>query len=338
MLPSRPLKRAHLRPCTWALLSGLLVLILVAAPALAGVEGSPHDVIAQGYDVKRTSVLQERCTRCHLASSPTLQDFLPAVPPVLSLAYGVSSLACFSCHDGTTIVSPEVDASRTAFHPASHGTDLAGYEGLRSETIGLPHLEGKRMECVTCHEPHDTGHRPLLRADIGEICLICHATRSESALGEQNTSGNHPQGADPEKLVRKEVPLKVAPAFTTPLPAPYPLAGGRASVGTHWDLGGRLSAGGTGTIVCVTCHAVHGDEQAPPLPNLLSADPVRHDADLFCEGCHAGARGDDQAAPPHPNPGGTAKPRNFSSARCIRAITASIRAVVSMAPQNLPAR
>lgn len=290
------------------------ILILVAAPALAAVEGSPHDVIAQDYDVTKTSTLQERCTRCHLPSSPALQDFLPAVPPVLSLAYGASSLACFSCHDGTTIVNPEVDASRTAFHPASHGNDLAGYDGLRSETAGLPYLEGKRMECVTCHDPHDNGHRPLLRADIGEICLICHSPRSESALGELNTSGNHPQGADPAKLARKEVPLKVATTFTTPFPAPYPLAGGRASVGTHWDLGGHLSAGETGTIVCVTCHAVHGDEQAPPLPDLLAADPVRLEADLFCEGCHAGARGDDQVAPPHPNPGGTTTGRTYHPA------------------------
>lgn len=319
MLRSRPLKRAHplrsaSRFVTAAYCVVLLLVLLIAAPALAAVEGGPHDVIAQGYDVTRTSILQERCTRCHVSSSPELKDFLPAVPPVLSSAYGASSLACFSCHDGTTIVSPAVDASRTAFHPASHGNDLTGYEGLRSEAVGLPYLDGKRMECVTCHDPHDNGHRPLLRAGIGEICLICHSTRSEGALGEQNTSGNHPQGANPAKLVRKEVPLKVAAAFTTPFPAPYPLAGGRASVGTHWDLGGHLSAGGTGTIVCVTCHAVHGNEQAPPPPGLLTVDPVRLEADLFCEGCHAGVRGDDQEAPPHPNPGGTETGRTYHPA------------------------
>jgi predicted CXXCH cytochrome family protein len=256
-----------------ALASSLLV--LVATPALAVVEGSPHDLVGQGYDVVRTSVLQERCRSCHLSSSSAAKDFLPAVPPVLALAFDTSSLTCFSCHDGTTIVSPEVDASRTAFHPASHGRDLKRYEGLFGETAGLPTLEGGRMVCVTCHDPHDNSHRPLLRADIGEICLICHSRQNEVGLGEQNNTGNHPLGADPARLARAAVPLQPASAFTTPFPAVYPLVGGRESLGTHWDLGGHLSAGGKGTVVCVTCHTVHGDEQAPPQAELLAVDPVR---------------------------------------------------------------
>ena len=291
--------------------AALLLLFLLASPAFAGIEGSPHDLIAQGYDVTKVSILQERCSRCHLPSSSALQSILPAVPPVLSRAYGASSLVCFSCHDGTTIVSPEVDASLTAFHPASHGYDLAGYEGVFGETAGLPYLESKRMECVTCHDPHDNSHRPMLRVDINGICLICHSPRSEFGLSDRNTTGNHPQGADPAKLARKDVPLKLAPGFKTPFPAPYPPADGHESVGTHWDLGGHLSSGGEGTIVCVTCHAVHGDEQAPPTPDLLAVDPVRREADLLCEGCHAGERGDDQAAPPRPNPGGTKTGRTY---------------------------
>ncbi len=309
MRPSRPLKKARLL---------VLILVLVGAPARGAIEGSPHDLIAQGYDVAKASPLQERCRRCHISTSPAQQDFFRAVPPILEFSYSASSLVCFSCHDGTTIVSPEVDASRTAFHPASHGSDLTGYEGLLgdNDTAGLPFLDGKRMDCVTCHDPHDSGHRPMLRADIGEICLSCHSAQSEFGLADQNATGNHPQGANPATLARNDVPLKVAPAFMTPFPASYPLAGGRASVGTHWDLGGHLSSGGTGTIGCVTCHAVHGDEEAPPRASagLLAADPVRQEADLFCEGCHTGERGDGQKDPLRPNPGGTTTGRTYHPA------------------------
>jgi predicted CXXCH cytochrome family protein len=154
----------------------------------------------------------------------------------------------------------------------------------------------------------------MLRADIGEICQTCHSRQSGFGLGELNTTGNHPQGSDPAKLDRKGVPLKLDPAFTTPYPAPYPLLGGRTSVGAHWDLGGHLSAAEVKTIACITCHAVHGDERTPPRTDLLAVDPVRARADLFCEGCHVGERGDAQAAPPHPNPGGTTTGRTYHPA------------------------
>jgi len=268
-------------------------------------------LITQGYDVKKVSPTQERCSRCHITSSAALQGFLPEVPPVLALSYGSPSLACFSCHDGTTIVSPDVDASRTAFHPLSHGNDLTGYEGLLSEVVGLPYLAGKRMECVTCHDPHDDGHRPFLRVDLQELCLACHSRYTEFGRGKQNRTGNHILGVDPEISPRTDVRLKVADAFRTPNVAAYPLERGKGVGDWHWDLGGHLSRGRSGEIGCVTCHAVHGNESAPPVEKLLAVAPVNDVADLFCEGCHAGVRGDGKAAPAYPNPGGTTTGRTY---------------------------
>ena len=294
-----------------ALLSGLLVLVVAAVPARATVEGSPHDLIAQGYDVVKTSLLQDRCNRCHITSSPALQGLLPDVPPILEHSYGASSLTCFSCHDGTTIVSPDVDASRTAFHPASHGTDLKGYEGLRSEETGLPHLAGTRMECVTCHDPHDNGHRPFLRTDLQELCLSCHSQYTEFSRGKENRTGNHIVGVDPVGSPRAAVPLKITEAFRTPFSPAYPLERGKGPGAWHWDLGGHLANGRSGQIGCITCHAVHGDEAAPPLEKLLAVDPVDEVANLFCEGCHAGTRGDGKPSSAHPNPGGTTTGRTY---------------------------
>ena len=168
----------------------LLLALTAAPPAFATVDGSPHDLIAQGYDVVESSQPEERCSRCHITTLLTLQDFIPEVPPVLRSIYGASSLLCFSCHDGTTIVSPVVDASTTAFHPGSHGSDLTRYEGLGSGTEGLPFMSGNRMECVTCHDPHDNGHRPFLRADLQKLCLVCHSKYAEFGRGKENRTGN----------------------------------------------------------------------------------------------------------------------------------------------------
>lgn len=285
-----------------------LLALLVAAPARGAIEGSPHDVIPQGYDVVKSSLLEERCSRCHVAKMSTLKAFLPEVPPVLVPAHSAASLVCFSCHDGTTIVSPAVDASMSAFHPDSHGADLTGYEGGAD---GLPFLTGNRVGCLTCHDPHDNGHRPFLRAGLQELCLACHSKDAEFSRGKENRTGNHIIGTDPVALLRADVPMVVDDAFRIPFPSPYPLRQGRNAGGWHWSLGGHLSGGGAGVIVCVTCHAVHGAEAAVPVQKLLTIEPVNDVANLFCEGCHAGTRGDGKIAPPHPNPGGTTTGRTY---------------------------
>jgi predicted CXXCH cytochrome family protein len=140
---------------------------------------------------------------------------------------------------------------------------------------------------------------------------VCHSPKSGFGLGPGNSTGNHPQGGNPAEISRAELPLQVLPPFKTPFPTGYPLLGGRESDTAHWDLGGHLSQGAEGTIACVTCHAVHGDEGQPPAASLLAVDPVNDVADLFCEGCHAGQRGDALSNPALPNPGGTTAGRTY---------------------------
>lgn len=302
-------------PCIRAFLSGLLVLAfsLSAVSVRAVVEGSPHDLVSQGYDVVKPTVSRENCNLCHLPT-PAQKGFLPEVPAVLEHSFGAASLVCFSCHDGTTIVSPDVDASRTAFHPASHGNDLAGYEELRSETVGLPYLSGQHMECVTCHDPHDNSHRPFLRADLQELCFSCHSRYAEFGRGLENHTGNHLLAADPAVSTRPEAPLRIAEAFRTAFPSPYPLLQGKGSGGWHWQLGGHLAKGGSGGIACSSCHLVHGNGSAPPPPALLTIEPQNDLANRFCEGCHAGERGDGELSTALPNPGGTKTGRTYHPA------------------------
>jgi predicted CXXCH cytochrome family protein len=293
-----------------ALLAALLSALAPGA-AHGAVEGSPHDLLAQGYDTVRTSMLQERCSRCHLPTSPSQQNLIPEVPPVLQGSYAASSLGCFSCHDGTTIVSPDVDASQSAFHPLSHGTELAGYEGLGTEESGLPYLSGGRMECVTCHDPHDNGHRPFLRAELQELCLACHSKYAEIGRGRENRSGSHVLAAQPATGWRLEVPIKIGAPFQVPFPAPYPPQRAKGAPGVHWARGGHLGGGREGALGCVTCHAVHGDDESPPRRMLLTVEPENDVANLLCEGCHAGERGDAGRSAARPNPGGTKAGRTY---------------------------
>jgi predicted CXXCH cytochrome family protein len=220
------------------------------------------------------------------------------------------SLVCFSCHDGTTLVDPHVDASTTAFHPLSHGYDLEGYREQIPDSGVLPLADGEKMSCVACHDPHENRHRPFLRLGFGELCQSCHADklREES---EGKVPGNHPVFVEVPETGRETAPLDPAPAFGVPFPGAYPAGGGRTANGVHWDLGGHFDEGGAGRLVCVTCHAVHGDEEAPPLRKLLAMDPVNEIANELCEGCHRGRRGDGMAAPPYPNPGGTSTARTY---------------------------
>ncbi len=124
-----------------------------------------------------------------------------------------STVYCLSCHDGTvsigytiydtlTMIGTNPDGTMPA-GPENVGTDLRDdhpisiqYEdGLYSSTNEDPdlrdrttantvvhsgytlHLENEKVECGTCHDPHDNTNDPFLEAPVSNstICFICHA-------------------------------------------------------------------------------------------------------------------------------------------------------------------
>ena len=295
-------------PLPPAALTLALLLALPAAPARSAVDGSPHDLSRQGYAAPRTGSSMDRCLFCHVESAAADAALFPEVPPSLSGDYDAATLVCFSCHDGVTLVAPEVDASLTAFHPDSHRSSPAG---ISPQTPGEGDRGVRGSGCGSCHNPHENQHRPFLRSPQAALCLACHSMFNEPGRGKGNTTGSHPLGIEASAEPRREVPIQVEPVFRTPYPSSYPLQQARGTMGTHWDLGGRLSGGSSGEIICSTCHAVHGDEARPPAPGLLVTDPARQTADLLCEGCHRGKRGDGVVSTAAPNPGGTATGRTY---------------------------
>jgi predicted CXXCH cytochrome family protein len=293
---------------------GCLASLLTPAGELrARVNNTPHDLVSQGYDVPKERKSQNICRPCHLPIAGKDQNFLARIPPSIG-QYDKAALGCFSCHDGITFATPEVDATGTAFHPRSHGmTPGIDFRGVPAgaETL-FPDLGGETMSCVVCHTPHRSDVRPFLRMGLDGLCRPCHGDKSPDADAAPGT--NHPLLSDPLEGSRPGIPLQVDPLMRVMFPEPYPARDGKVSRGTHWDLGGHLSEGEAGILLCFTCHAVHGDEASPPTAGLLSLDPVREEADLLCEGCHKGKRGDGRASPPHPNPGGTVTSRTYHPA------------------------
>jgi len=307
----------------------LMVLAALTAfegAAFAGIVGSPHDIAAQGYAVQgREEKKKNVCNYCHVPHKAKGAR-LWAVPPPSLKGWGTVGPLCYSCHDGVTIASPNVDASNTAFNPRSHGLSLSDLpDGDDVSGSGLPYtsnpaegsgagaggatvaVEGAVIECSTCHNPHDNTNRPFLQAPLTELCERCHQQRVNSGIGVNNAESTHPVHMEPLDNTGNASPIDVQDAFKTAFPNDYPSEGGKEAIGVHWTLGGHLSKGTEGNVECITCHNVHGREVTgpPSATGLLAMDPVLDYADEFCEGCHRGKRNDGLAEPPFPNPGGT---------------------------------
>ncbi len=287
-----------------------VLFLLVPAAARAAIEGGVHDLFSAAYVVKEQPDPRDRCRLCHLPLVGGDKYLVENVPSLVY--YKLSGVGCYACHDGTTIVSPDVDATQSAFHRDSHPLSTGIRSSLAAQTSRqelLPRRDS--LECVTCHSPHDNNIRPFLRIVAQDLCSTCHEQQPVSSYGVGNLGGNHPVHETIEDDAGKKSPIDVAPEFRVSLAENYPAAGGKWEGSWHWKLGGHLSNGATGLVECVTCHPVHGSEASPPQDGLLTIPPVRETADLFCEGCHAGKRADEVESVLRPNPGGTITPRTY---------------------------
>lgn len=82
---------------------------------------------------------------------------------------------CQRCHQGET---PALRAGAIALckecHPQRHGNhpvDVVQKQPVKD----LPHLEGGRVACHTCHDPHDlTAQKKGLRFAFNDLCMRCH--------------------------------------------------------------------------------------------------------------------------------------------------------------------
>ena len=141
---------------------------------------------------------------------PYLMYTSPSINMVIAAAPGAVSLACLSCHDGTIGIdvitnrpnastATSLGATMATLFPTGPGAfknlgadlrndhpigvtfstaDAAFLSQASIVTAGLPFYgaASDRMECATCHNPHNNTNSPFLRrTNVGSaLCLTCH--------------------------------------------------------------------------------------------------------------------------------------------------------------------
>jgi predicted CXXCH cytochrome family protein len=202
-----------------------------------------------------------RCVDCHPSRDAAVYNLLEARGAVHLGNESAQAFVCFSCHDGTITDDLEkLTSSRN--HPTS-------IRMPRKVGGGLPLYGARKIECGTCHTPHERGSTDLdrpgwLRDDSGGVTGMCRACHKK----QSDTSHSH-MGA----MVKIE------------------------DAGKLTVRGGKL--GPEGQIGCDTCHITHGARYR----GLLVAQYGRGDAEGLCALCHSesvvtGKVGDDAAAQP----------------------------------------
>ena len=187
----------------------LLAILTIAGLAWAGVEGSKHDFSHKAWTKGDT------CSACHTphTSNPPKAAPLWDANADLSRTFGTpisggsrpgsGTLMCIRCHDGTIAkdtISGQAKHLRwakprfankqhpglfesghqTSDHPV--GVDYPGFDrGFRpAATViagGTVTLPAGKVECISCHDPHNTSGEPyMLVTGNGRsaLCLTCH--------------------------------------------------------------------------------------------------------------------------------------------------------------------
>jgi DmsE family decaheme c-type cytochrome len=118
------------------------------------------------------------CTSCHSVHAAKSTRAL--------LQTKSSSESCYSCHK-----SERAKAQRTSHHPVREG----------------------KMECTSCHNPHDGSRPKLLQADsTNELCYTCHTEKrgpflfEHAPVREECTNCHDPHGSNHERLLVAKQP------------------------------------------------------------------------------------------------------------------------------------
>lgn len=182
---------------------GAFAVTALSGLALGGVEGSKHDFSKKSWSGGDT------CGACHTPHRDQQPKAAPLWEPTADLTRrfgratdrkttpGSGTLMCFRCHDGT--VAKEIFAGALGaryvnkqnpglFGAAHGGTDhpvgveyplfKKGYRPVTSViSKGTVVLPQGRVECISCHDPHNTAgaaHMLVTSNARSALCLTCH--------------------------------------------------------------------------------------------------------------------------------------------------------------------
>ncbi len=167
---------------------------------LSNLLGSPHDFSEGGRQPR------DLCLPCHTphmtrAAAPALDEAPSATAPIrpyqsAQVELSSASLMCLSCHDGVVASDVYSRAHSTALS-AQLGPSALGVSPLRSHPVGIRYPIGERnyrpaaavtgdgrirlpegrIQCTTCHDPHNGAGVPgmLVKSNRrSDLCLSCH--------------------------------------------------------------------------------------------------------------------------------------------------------------------
>ncbi len=166
----------------------------------AGIIGSKHDFTQSGMHAR------DLCTPCHTphlpeGRAPLLDERAVATAAIrpfqaISVDLDDASLLCLSCHDGV-IASDVYTAAHATRLSSQLGSSQLGVGPLTGHPIGVVYpvndptyrpiqaviadgrisLPDGRVQCISCHDPHNTGRHEgmLVMSNRGSrMCLACH--------------------------------------------------------------------------------------------------------------------------------------------------------------------
>jgi predicted CXXCH cytochrome family protein len=226
----------------------------------------------QPYAGGYSTVADNACGACHMSHNASGQA---------RLLRGADELACMSCHNGGTGVTPP--APNVFAEIAKGGHPFATGNNTHDRAEGAVLNNNRHATCVDCHNPHGTmqvsmlGAPPLLRASqngvVGisaadgvtalnpavnqyENCLRCHGTSSGKVVSTTK------YGYLPVRLVTSGDPLNVIPEFSGTAASSHPVMHDRKSAlaqpslrSQMLNLDGTNSARAVGMrILCTDCH------------------------------------------------------------------------------------
>lgn len=172
-----------------------------------GVVGGPHDFT--GLDDR----FADACRACHVPHMQSVRAVgLPGSEVGVELyrmpgqrrtfaptdyTPGPTSLVCIGCHDGTVATST-IGSSHALLAGVREGFVLPDGFSLTDHPIGIPYPKNRndeyrtpanvtasgriqlpegRVECISCHDPHNAAGEPYLLAVSNKrsaLCLSCH--------------------------------------------------------------------------------------------------------------------------------------------------------------------
>jgi len=180
------------------------VSVLCAGLAWGGIEGSKHDFSSEKWSNG------DSCGACHTPHHEEAPTAAPLWNPQADLNRtfgtplgdskdaGSGTMMCLRCHDGTIARDTiPISGERARFENVSHPGLFSSGHGRSDHPVGVEYpsiakgfhssstvesggavlLPGGRVECTSCHDPHNmSGQKYMLVMSNARsaLCLTCH--------------------------------------------------------------------------------------------------------------------------------------------------------------------